>query len=118
MALDSFSSRRRRAAWTRRRAAMAYASVSLASLTMASSRARRAAASVSFDMMTARGREPTAGEQYHVNSTTTRVTVPALGTVSHDQCVHGEQSTTRVTVPALGTVSLLGLTEAEKKLRL
>jgi hypothetical protein len=50
-------------AWTRRRAAVAYASASSASLTIASSRAQRAAASMPSGMVTARGREPAADEQ-------------------------------------------------------
>jgi hypothetical protein len=61
-------------AWTRRRAAAAYASVSSTFLTMASSRVRRAATSVSSGMVTARGREPMAaadeqysGSNYHVS---------------------------------------------------
>jgi hypothetical protein len=46
VALVSYS-RRRRAAWKRRRAVAAFSSASLASLTMASRRARRAVASAS-----------------------------------------------------------------------
>jgi hypothetical protein len=40
---------------------------------MASSQARRAAASLSYDMVTTQGREPAVDEQYHVNSTMARV---------------------------------------------
>jgi hypothetical protein len=86
---------------------------------MASSRARKAATSVSSGMVTAWGRESAMDEQYHVNSTSSDEQCMLPVPVVDEQC-HGTVNSTvsRVTVPALGTVTQLGLAEAEKKLRL